>query len=94
MIPWQKKLPENTSLVISDGVRQLLLDSNERRFKKQFPEFLKGRLRTLSEALLQFGVPILPLHTDEDVTVQVRQVLGYVPGKQVKAGKITVRGAR
>jgi len=92
--PLAQKLPENTSLVISDGNRQLLLDSRQNRLKKRFPEFLQGRLQSLADALLTFGVPVLPLHTAEDVASQVRKVLGYVPGKQPRAGKVAVRGSR
>lgn len=92
--PLARKLPENGSLVISDGNRQVLLDSRENRLKERFPEFLEGRLKTLSDALVKFGVPILPLHTAEDVAIQVRIVLGYVPGKQPRGGKRGVRGSR
>jgi uncharacterized protein (DUF58 family) len=92
--PLAKKLPDNSSLVISDGRRQLLLDSNENRLKKRFPEFLEGRLKTLNDALAKFGVPVLPLHTTESVALQVRKILGYGPGRQSSAGKVAVRGSR
>jgi len=35
--PLAKELPPNSSLVISDGSRQVLLDSRESRLKKAFP---------------------------------------------------------
>lgn len=92
--PLAKKLPETGSLVISDGKRQIVLDSGENRLKERFPEFMEGRLKTLSDNLDKFGVPILPLHTAEDVARQVRKVLGYVPGKQPRGGKVVVKGAR
>ncbi len=92
--PLAGKLPENATLVISDGSRQILLDTREKRLQKRFPEFLQGRLKTLSDTLTKFGVPILPLHTADPVAVQVRKTLGYVPGKQPLAGKVGVRGAR
>jgi len=92
--PLAKEMPENATLVVSDGTRQVLLDSGESRLKKHFPEFLQGRLKTLSDSLVRFGVPILPIHTAEDVAKQVRKTLGYIPGKQPRAGKVLVRGAR
>ncbi len=92
--PLARELPENATLVISDGSSQILLDSGENRLRKRFPEFLQGRLKTLSNALVKFGVPILPLHTAEDVAKQVRTVLGYVPGKTPRTGKVALRGSR
>jgi len=92
--PIARELPENGSLVISDGEKQVLLDSGEDRLKKRFPEFLQGRLKTLSDNLVRFGVPVLPLHTAEDVAGQVRKVLGYMPGGQPRGGRVGLRGAR
>lgn len=92
--PLARKLPENGSLVISDGTRQVLLDSKESRLKKRFPEFLEGRLKTLTENLDKFGVPVLPVNTTESVALQVRRILGYKPGKSSRAGKVAVRGSR
>lgn len=92
--PLAKKLPKTGSLVISDGSRQILLDSRESRLKKRFPELLQGRLKTLSDNLDKFGVPVLPIHTTESVALQIRKILGYRPGKQQNAGKVVLRGSR
>jgi hypothetical protein len=88
------ELPPNATLVISDGQRQILLDTRDKRLKKRFPEFLQARLQTLSDNLAKFGVPILPLHTSAPVAVQVRETLGYVPGRQPRVRTVGVRGAR
>ncbi|MEN8189201.1 MAG: DUF58 domain-containing protein [Thermodesulfobacteriota bacterium] len=92
--PLARTLPEDASLVISDGSRQVLLDGSTGRLKKRFPEFLKGRLGSLADGLTRFGVPILPLTTDRPVAAQVRETLGYTPGKQGGSGKVAVRGSR
>jgi len=92
--PLAKKLPTNRSLIISDGSKQILLDSRKNHLQKRFPEFLQGRVQTLSDALDKFGVPVLPLHTAESVALQIRTILGYKPGKQSAFGKIAVRGSR
>ncbi len=89
-----QELPPDSSLVVSDGERQIMLDSRDVRLQKSFPDFLKGRLKTLSDELLKFGVPILPVHTAEGVASQVRKVLGYVPGKQTRVRGVAVRGSR
>ena len=92
--PLAKELPADSSLVVSDGERLIMLDSRDDRLQKRFPDFLQGRLKTLSDELVKFGVPILPIHTAEGVALQVRKTLGYVPGKQPRAGKMCVRGSR
>jgi len=92
--PLAKELPQNASLVVSDGTNQLLLDSRDDRLQQRFPEFLQGRFDRLNDGLKRFGVPILPIHTTESVPLQVRKALGYRPGKQASAGKVAVRGSR
>lgn len=92
--PLATKLPEKGSVVISDGESQILLDSSQSRLKNRFPELLQGRLKTLTDSLARFGVPVLPLHTSEPVALQVRKVLGYQPGKQPMSVKVAVRGSR
>jgi uncharacterized protein (DUF58 family) len=92
--PLAQELPDNGSLVVSDGGRQIRMDSHDRQLRERFPEFLQGRLKTLSDALTRFGVPVLPINTVEDVAKQVRKALGFVPGKQARAGKVAVRGSR
>lgn len=89
-----KEPPADSSLVVSDGERQIMLDSRDARLKKRFPDFLQGRLKTLSDELVKFGVPIVPIHTAEGVALQVRKVLGYVPGKQPRVRGVAVRGSR
>ena len=92
--PLAQKLPDKGSLVISDGGKQIRLDVHDRKLRNRYPEFFKGRLKILSDALKLFGVPVLPINTVEDVAEQVRKALGYVPGRQVRAGKVAVRGSR
>ena len=62
--------------------------------RNAFPEFLQGRLATLSDALHRLGVPVLPINTVEDVAEQVRATLGRVPGKQVPAVAVPLEGSR
>jgi len=89
-----KELPADSSLIVSDGERQIMLDSRDARLQKRFPDFLQGRLKTLSDELVKFGVPILPIHTAEGVALQVRKTLGYMPGKQPRVRGVAVRGSR
>ncbi|WP_428563815.1 MAG: DUF58 domain-containing protein [Solidesulfovibrio sp. DCME] len=92
--PLARKLPEKGFLVISDGTSQIRLDGHNRQLRKRFPEFLQGRLGTLSDALHRLGVPVLPLNTVGDVAEQVRATLGFVPGKPAPAVAVPVEGSR
>ncbi len=92
--PLARQLPARGALTISDGRRQIRLDSADRRLQQRFPEFLEGRLKVLAEALTRFGVPILPIDTVLPVAEQVRRDLGHVPGRAPRAGWTGVRGSR
>jgi hypothetical protein len=43
---------------------------------------MEGRLKSLTDELAKYGVPVLPIHTAEGVAEQVRAVLGYSPGRR------------
>ena len=92
------KLPAGT--ITEEGLRTKASQRNLQRFFVSsrrlgtLPDFLQGRLKTLSKTLVKFGVPILPLHTADPVATQIRETLGYIPGKQPVAGKVKIRGSR
>lgn len=92
--PLAQKLPEKGFLVISDGKSQIRLDGHDRQLKERFPEFLRGRLATLSDALHRLGVPVLPLNTVDEVAEQIRQCLGRVPGQPTPSVAVSVEGSR
>ncbi len=87
------ELPPNATLVVSDGHRQILLDTRDKHLQKRFPEFLQARHKTLTDNLAKFGVPILPLHTSAPVVDQVRETLGYVLGEKPRVKAAGVRWA-
>ncbi len=92
--PILRQLPAQGRFVVSDGTRQLEINPDSVRVKDRFSEAWQGRIGPLREELRQWGVPVLPIHTADDVASQVRETLGYVPGKGVTRAKKTVRGAR
>ncbi|MEN8126540.1 MAG: DUF58 domain-containing protein [Planctomycetota bacterium] len=73
----ETKLPQAGRLVISDGAVQLEVDTQGRKFQRDFSELFNDRLKHAHEWLGKRGIPILPLHTAENVAVQVRSLLGY-----------------
>ncbi|MDD7983795.1 DUF58 domain-containing protein [Lentisphaera marina] len=77
-----KEFPENHFPIrVSDGVDQVELDLSQAKLREAIPDLLQGRLKSLSDALGKFDVPVLPLNTDEDVAEQLRKKLG---GQQLK----------
>jgi uncharacterized protein (DUF58 family) len=78
--PIAKELPDAGKIVISDSGKQIELDMGSRKLREQYPEILEGRLKSLTDELAKYGVPVLPIHTAEGVAEQVRAVLGYSPG--------------
>ncbi len=82
--PIARKLPNSGKVVISDSNRQIELNTGSRRLREQYPEILDGRLKSLTDELTKYGVPVLPIHTAEGVAEQVRSALGYSPGLSKK----------
>ncbi len=90
-----KKMPDAGPLAVSDGKRQMVIDSQSSKLRKKIPELLENRLARLKTELERYGVPVLPIHTAQSVAGQVRKILGYTPGKRtVPIQKLSVRGAR
>ncbi len=78
--PIARELPNSGKVVISDSNRQIELNTGSRKLREQYPEILDGRLKSLTDELTKYGVPVLPIHTAEGVAEQVRSALGYSPG--------------
>lgn len=78
--PIAKELPDVGRIVISDSEKQIEFDMGSRKLREKYPEILEGRLKSLTDELTKYGVPVLPIHTAEGVAEQVRAVLGYSPG--------------
>lgn len=73
--PSAKDLMNSGTIVVSDGDRQVALDSSNDKIRKRVPEVFEGRLNALTSELTRFGVPVLPIHTAGEVGEQVRKIL-------------------
>lgn len=85
------RLPTQGRFVVSDGTRQLEIDPASTQMKDRYPQVWEGRVGLLTESLSQFGVPVLPIHTAQGVASQVRETMGYVPGKGVTRAKVRLK---
>jgi len=71
--------PDAGRLVISDGELQLELDSGRGRMRRRLSDYFDEKLKGIKKELGRVGVPVLLIHTAEDVATQIRRLLGYHP---------------
>jgi len=74
--PLAQKMPKTGRLTITDGSSRLEIDASHSQLQQNFPGLLAGRIGALHEELSSFGVPTLPFNTVDDVSTQMRQLLG------------------
>jgi uncharacterized protein (DUF58 family) len=77
--PIKLDLPDAGRLVISDGELQLELDSGKGRLRRRLSDYFDDKLKGIKDELGRVGVPVMLLHTAEDVAMQIRRLLGYHP---------------
>lgn len=75
--PISNELPENISVVVSDGELQVEIDTTPGDTFKRLEKFVTGRLAHVLSWQRQFGVPVLPLSAGEDTVTQLRRLTGH-----------------
>lgn len=78
--PLEADLPAAGSLVVSDGERQMEVDTGSESLRARFARAFAGRRADAKRFLLTREVPVLPLRTDADVADQILRALGGRPG--------------
>ena len=74
--PLEEALPEAGRVIVSDGTRQLEVDTNDATVRDRYAETFASRLQQTRRQLAALSVPILPLSTTAGVAEQVRDALG------------------
>ncbi|MGV2828015.1 DUF58 domain-containing protein [Myxosarcina sp. GI1(2024)] len=74
--PLETALPQAGRLTLSDGERQLAIDSNNTSLRQRYQNQFQERLTRGKTILLKQDVPLLQISTSEDVTAQLRRLLG------------------
>lgn len=74
--PSARNIENIGDLVVSDGEKQISLESGKEKIRRLIPEVFEGRLNALTSELTRFGVPVLPIHTADDAAEQLRKILG------------------
>jgi uncharacterized protein (DUF58 family) len=71
----ENHLPKGGKLVVTDGELQLEVDAGDHKLRQRYEAEFDQRLTSARNFLQRRGVPILPINTDEDVAVQLRDLL-------------------
>ncbi len=74
--PLEQTLPANTRLVLSDGDKQIQIDSAKARLGEQYTEHFESAVEQLQQALNKHGIPVIPMNTVDNVLMQVREAMG------------------
>ena len=74
--PLETALPDAGPLVFGDGVRQLEVDTGNRKLRNRYQETFAEERAAGRRFLLQRETPVLPLSTSEGVVEQLRHQLG------------------
>lgn len=77
--PLAQKIPEQATFTLTDGSTRIELNSSYNRIQKLFPSILEGRLDLLIKNLSNFGIPVLPFNTVDNVADQLLSLLGHLP---------------
>ena len=78
--PLESEMPNVGRTVVSDGDLQLELDTGNADLRKKFKEQFDDRLERAKHFSRTREIPLLPIHTGEEVATQIRKLLGQ-PGR-------------
>jgi uncharacterized protein (DUF58 family) len=87
--PLQSDLPSSARMTVTNGELQIMLEDGRDSVRKSIQQATETRLRNVFAWPREIGVPILPLSAAEDTALQLRRLMGRLPG-----GRGRGRGSR
>ena len=78
--PLSVKLPAAEQLVVSDGELQVELQLGQEKVRRNILDASDRRVAFILSWQHELGIPVLPISTAEDVSIQIRHLLGGVAG--------------
>jgi uncharacterized protein (DUF58 family) len=75
--PLEQELPAGHGMVFSDGEAQLEVDTSSGKVRTGFTSHFDERLERARRVLIQRAVPLVPISTAEDPTLQIQRALGH-----------------
>jgi hypothetical protein len=76
--PLSVKLPAAEQLVVSDGELQVELQLGQEKVRRNILDASDKRVTSILSWQHELGIPVLPISTAEDVSSQIRHLLGGV----------------
>jgi uncharacterized protein (DUF58 family) len=83
--PLSVKLPAAEQLVVSDGELQVELQLGQEKTRKNLLEASDKRVAFILSWQHELGIPVLPISTADDVSTQIRHLLGGVAALRRRA---------
>lgn len=74
--PIALEMPANGRLVVTEGELQVELDLGDKKTREPLIGTTRSRLQEVMDYLKKLAIPVLPVHTGEEVVEQVRYLLG------------------
>jgi uncharacterized protein (DUF58 family) len=75
--PIESELPEAGRLVVAEENHQLEINSSDRGLRSRYQENFQARLDWIKQMSRFRSIPLIPIHTGEDPTAQIRKHLGH-----------------
>jgi len=75
--PMALELGKSGRLVVTEGELQVELNLGAEKVREPIQKYSRSRLQIAMEYLKKLAIPVLPVHTGEDVVEQVRYFLGH-----------------
>ena len=72
----EKNLPDSSRLVLSDGDKQIQVDSGKAGLNQLYTEHFESAVEYLQSELKKHGIPVIPMNTRDDVLSQIRDAIG------------------
>lgn len=72
----EKNLPDSSRLVLSDGDKQIQVDSGKAGLNQLYTEHFESAAEYLQSELKKHGIPVIPMNTRDDVLSQIRDAIG------------------
>lgn len=79
--PIAAHLPKNLRIVVSDGALQAEINAGDGATRTALEAFTSQRLSRLMDMSRKYGVPVLPLLSDQATLPQMRRLLGHDRGR-------------
>lgn len=75
--PLEQTLPKAQQLILSDGNQQIQVDGDKKALNQEFQQIFTDQVSYLKKIMAKYGIPVIPLTTNESVLDQVRKALGF-----------------